>query len=465
MKLKGKTQIELTDVKTGETEVIQEENMITNAINRLFSDNLEGMLFNIEGTGGLAWKNYHVPICPNAIGGILLYSDSLEENADNLYAPSSNPCVGYASNDANNTEDSFRGSMNLLETGPTDNGYKLVWDFATSQGNGTISAIALTHRLGGKCYIGNVFDANSHLLQMKSYYTRMESAEYVQYYVDMVEIDFNNNYFVSISADSNKQIIIHKVKKFFSKLNLTGSLQETCEGLYETQIIQPKEFLSGSYSYAYLNFMDGEDGYWYGFSSTGNSSGDAKVQWIKIKKEDYSFTEGAWTLENAQIYPIGNRSGYLSSPSRSTYSTLRNGYLYLMHYSQAGVYKVNIHNAADITFIEFGFQIRHSSLGNYSGVYMLKLNDRIYGYNYVINSDDSVIQIKDFYALSQTQTPVFTNGIYGLSFGFYSHYGLNIYKNLWILTPYLASVNNLETSVIKTADKTMKITYTLTEIE
>lgn len=38
---------------------------------------------------------------------------------------------------------------------------------------------------------------------------------------------------------------------------------------------------------------------------------------------------------------------------------------------------------------------------------------------------------------------------------------------LWLLlfdyTPYLATINNLDTPVIKTADKTMKITYTITE--
>ncbi len=38
-------------------------------------------------------------------------------------------------------------------------------------------------------------------------------------------------------------------------------------------------------------------------------------------------------------------------------------------------------------------------------------------------------------------------------------------KDLYLFTPYLATINNLSTPVIKTADKTMKITYTLTETE
>ena len=43
----------------------------------------------------------------------------------------------------------------------------------------------------------------------------------------------------------------------------------------------------------------------------------------------------------------------------------------------------------------------------------------------------------------------------------YSEYYL--YRELYLFTPYLATINNLGTPVIKTADKTMKITYTITE--
>jgi len=38
-----------------------------------------------------------------------------------------------------------------------------------------------------------------------------------------------------------------------------------------------------------------------------------------------------------------------------------------------------------------------------------------------------------------------------------------VYKELYLYTPYLATINNLAEPVIKTADKTMKITYAITE--
>ena len=53
MQLKGKTVIELKDVHTGEVEVVEEENMVTNAVAQLFSNNIEGMLFTIQGSGQL----------------------------------------------------------------------------------------------------------------------------------------------------------------------------------------------------------------------------------------------------------------------------------------------------------------------------------------------------------------------------------------------------------------------------
>ena len=52
-----------------------------------------------------------------------------------------------------------------------------------------------------------------------------------------------------------------------------------------------------------------------------------------------------------------------------------------------------------------------------------------------------------------------------LHFMHFGYYGYHFRKELYLYTPYLATINNLSTPVIKTADKTMKVTYTLTETE
>lgn len=86
MKLKGTMTIELTDAGSGETETIREENMVTDAVDNILGSNLLGVYFD----SGTSSKNITVnsqllPICPNTLGGILLFADTLEERKDNLY--------------------------------------------------------------------------------------------------------------------------------------------------------------------------------------------------------------------------------------------------------------------------------------------------------------------------------------------------------------------------------------------
>lgn len=89
------------------------------------------------------------------------------EQADNLYLPSANLPVAYASNDVNATANTKRGSMNLVESEALSNGYKFVWEFTPSQGNGTIAAVGLTSKQGGANAYGSDVAVDSTLLQIK----------------------------------------------------------------------------------------------------------------------------------------------------------------------------------------------------------------------------------------------------------------------------------------------------------
>ena len=50
-----------------------------------------------------------LPICPNMIGGILLFSEALTEDEELLYESSDNLPVAYASNNVNSTANLARG--------------------------------------------------------------------------------------------------------------------------------------------------------------------------------------------------------------------------------------------------------------------------------------------------------------------------------------------------------------------
>lgn len=275
-----------------------------------------------------------------------------------------------------------------------------------------------------------------------------------------VEIDFENNLMYSFGYDTSS-VIIKKMRIPVFTIGLNERLDDSTCTLLEEKVITCSTFkFYGSYT-PYGDFIDGRDGYWYGFSNQQNSSGNATMLWIKISKEDYSFTEGSWTLSNAHLPAVGSFKND-SYPCRTIRGVIRGGYLYLPAYENTGIYKINLGNQADVTLIEFGFTSAMKPLGGSGSCecYLLLIGDLIIGWDFQVTADDVVVQTAGTERLTNQATPLFQykefltgwNGSYG-----------NEYHISYLLTPYLATINNLSSAVVKTADKTMKITYTLTE--
>ena len=232
--------------------------------------------------------------------------------------------------------------------------------------------------------------------------------------------------------------------------------------LEDTTVLQCSTFkFYGSYT-PYGIFMDGGDGYWYGFSNQGNSSGSATVLWIKIKKSDYTFTEGQWTLSNATLMTMGSFRESSSYPSGNRSAVVRNGYLYVPSYDKTGIYKINISNSTDVMLISLGFTSAMRCIGETGSTdcCLTIINDIIVAYDFEIDVNDNVIATYAGEHCGNVSTPFFQYKEYVFAWG--GAY-LNQYRYTWILTPYLATICNLSQAVVKNADKTMKITYTLTE--
>ena len=193
--LKGRSKIELFDAKSGRRVHVQEkDNMVTNALSTLYSARPDFYVYNTY------------PICPNTLGGILLFPNALTEDVNNIYAPSTNFPVGYSSNDVNTATDTLRGSMNQAESGVINNGYKFVFDFATSQANGTISSLSLTHSMAGQAYYGSEASASLALINLGSY--KKSDASYNDMWImnNTIEIDSVNNYAYQLVLNARNSI-------------------------------------------------------------------------------------------------------------------------------------------------------------------------------------------------------------------------------------------------------------------
>lgn len=354
MRLKGEMTIELTDTATGEVETVVEENMITNAVNHILGLNPMGIFYNVGNPlGPLDWDVGMLPICPNMIGGILLFSKPLEESADNIYVKTDNLPVAYASNNVNSSANVARGSMNQTESKALENGYRFVWEFTPSQGNGSIAAVALTSARGGLNGFGSLVDDTTVFQQVKSISIGDIEMNRQMVLFEAVEMDFEHDLLYSITFE-NSAVKIRKLRVPVFSIGLNEKLNDSSFQLLEEKAVTTSTFsFLGDYT-KYGEFMDGQDGYWYGFSNVGNSSGNATMVWVKISKTDYSIQEGQWTLANAKLMNVGERE-LNSYPERNIRCCLRKGYLYVMAYNKKGIYKINISNPTDVTLIDLGF--------------------------------------------------------------------------------------------------------------
>lgn len=184
--------------------------------------------------------------------------------------------------------------------------------------------------------------------------------------------------------------------------------------------------------------------------------------WIKISKTDYSFTEGTWILSNAKLLEVGKRDKEDTYPERYVKSCIRDGYLYAAANNKKGIYKINLSNPADVKLIDLGFTSKFKSLGE-SGtceLCMTVIGDVIMGSDFQIKKDDTVVKTQGSVRLKPAATPLFQYKEFVFCWG--GNYGTES-RCTYLLTPYLASINNLSSAVVKNTDKTMKITYTLTE--
>lgn len=449
--MKGKTIIELTDVKTKKKEVLKDDNLVTDVLEKILALNPNGLLTNIN-------KDTFYPIVEKIVGGILLFKDKITEDKNTSFVSTSNECIGYAGQVEGVQENPLQGSFNKQESKATSNGYKFVWDFGTSKANGKISSVCLTNAKAGGGYFGTKSSSETNRIKLgeDKYLIKNTDTEMKKKYVNVVEANFEENYIVSIVPESDHLRIIKSREPL-----LNFRLDDSLSFLNEKNITETKIKYKKSYgTYGVCIYVDAEN---YYLLKTSTSGGNTNVTKLKINKANNSIEETEFTLENVKIENIGSYSldyDYY----RTIKSVLRGGYVYAVSTDEKYVVKFAINNPVDVTKIEPKFTLKTGSVSSHTtGCGMYILGDMIMGTNFTIDKNDKVTEI--------AQSDLSTIECIPLSYGpFLLGYFANgessgdkyLRKVLYLITPYSATINNLSKTVEKTADKTMKITYYLT---
>lgn len=461
--LKGTMKIEMTDVNTGKTETVLEQNMVTNQLSNIFRH----MGYCKDPDKLLTdWAPHYKTL----LGGLLLFDTPIDEEPDMVYPPAEANMVGCAVyNMQNSTTNTVRGGYNATESElNTANGYmKYVYDFTTAQANGTIACACLTHAYGGYSGYGgrDVANSSSNVLGLSidtsamhyaysSYTGGTTGDHYSGITIGTTEILFlidpENDCAYYFRLNSATGITIIKRRAMMRSISVLTS-PRTTKPILESFTLS----LSTSIPTSYLswNFDPATNALYICGSSASYKAANTSFLITKIEFETWTVTQ----------YSMSNTTGVQITTNGTRFCFCHNGFAYVKSYnSPYEIYKLEIGNAANVVKMNRnGFTI--------SGVPVFGINDRIYYESYddqlrIVNGHSNTvlspeaIRVCGANSYQYSYTPVRNDrSLYYVSAGSSTTYGFAL------ITNYLATINNLAEPVTKTADKTMKVTYIIQE--
>lgn len=441
MKIKGHTTIELFDAKTGKlVQRTDDDNMLTKALFYFYN---QGGMSNPSAFNAAALRSDALHYL---LGGVLCLDTALTESDEVIRVPKGVEMIANgAYNVLNGGNPPELGSWSELESGwQQDGSYKMVWNYTTAQGNGTIACVCLSSLYGGFSGIGNKsgtwkVEGAPALGSYNSYYEkRISDGQVVGYYNNLVTI-FPSSFAGLTSITVNKykmpftqldirDILADGTEKDSISINLPASLQNL-SGIWEVNRV----FQSGKYAYiliaARLN---------YSYPTINNTVYAVKYDlqydtFLSVTPVTLTLAEG----ENLQCSGITDKWIIL------------------------GKHAVEIENLANIIDLDDLSQVIPTTFG--SGFLALEgiESDILWGVFdglsmridmtkekiYPCNATDYLNSVGDVAELLRLSARR----------GNSSNPVTNIYRD----PRYIATINNLDAPITKDASKTMKVTYVL----
>lgn len=443
MALKGHTRIELTDVKTGKKEIHEDDNMFTNALVDILNSPL---IYPVDYDIQDGYEYY--------LGGIELFKDAVDTAS---YYAVGNTQIGYAVKGEQSTN-SVKGTYNSDESSydAQTNTLKLVYDFATNQCNGRISSVCLTNKGGAKATYGLG--------------TAPDTIDYFRRY-NATDLKSYTTIFKA-SADNRGCIWNLSVKRAYEFYKLEGTLKCSIYELDYTNIdlFGDKKKLISTEDISTDTTIDTP------IPTYDEATGKIYVVNCSFRTPQDIFEITLGNNDSLTANKITFNEGY----ECITLPHFHNGYFCAIRRSDAKVFKYDVHNLSNVTELTgianfttgtapdiikvFGMGDAFIVGNPHSKPYTTKTN--------IVDMSSNTVKVCNLRAYQlnyDTTTSGYpTEYIYNNKLMSVSLFSYNVEPNdrMTLVNPmYLTTINNLETPVVKTSDKTMKITYTITQTE
>lgn len=458
-KMHGHMTLILTDVHTGEKEVIEEDNMMTNALQEHFKN-----------LGFLNFPNVNQNnMVEELLGGVLGFDSEISENANNIHCPAGvkmtfNGSIGIL----NNSAPTELGSYSPDESGwQNDGSYIQTYDYTTSQANGTINCVCLTGKDYGYIGEGNSISNVPHNTKRNIYALQGTPTEFNGVIGDVFNVNLSDSSCytfnvedVEVEGETVKKGIIRKYRLPITKLNIKGT-QAAPIVLSKIEISLSANYLANSSNIA-SQILGNKLLLWNRFSTltfwgtnftqylwTVTTSGMTEQTITNTTGETnlYGMGEAIFT----DSYAFFPKNYYDSEAERGRQSISSSKTIYVLNRNSGSIGVIN--NTA-------GYDADASAYAN------------AYGWDACSNSVDGriittsssgrggfmvdAVLMAAYPTNSTNGTPGIRHTVDKLVTLFHNA------KRLYRDQTYIATINNLDTPVVKTAEKTMKVIYRIT---
>ena len=478
--LKGKTTFELTDVNTGEVEVIEDSNMITNGLQeflRTYGYFGCDILNNDNMRNNSLWVNL--------LGGLFLFDSRLEENVENTFMPAGVKMIGNGSKDVSNSGAITElGSYNTTESGlQSDGSIKIVYEFNTAQANGTIACACLTSKIGGYMGMGNdsnryfndnypldtfISDGNHYCQSNISGAGSDESHILYPVYSENA-IYFTNPYNIKYSSSqasqhwsTTKKIQILKVRAGFTGVSIKDRRYlDKVIATYDVDIPQDiLDYMGTSKNYTIIS-RDSERNVYVIFNKSAQDRLNAGA-FCWIMKIDKDMQATAYRFTNNTGVDLSIRTDIITFDGDYLWAYASNSpyYLYGIKYADSTqIIETGVHKNSRYTLYTIGknlIGIHDTTISGSDHHYAPTVYDVVNRTHRQVNGTirDDNCKLVPF----PDKKGVYLRVYYSSSSSNTNPCSLYVMKD----PRCLATINNLSEPVVKTSSRTMKVTYTLT---
>lgn len=383
-----------------------------------------------------------------------LLTDIVNDKNIMMIAGNSN-VVAQASNDAYTGTNTKRGSYNANESGLITNGWRNVFDWSTSQGNGTIASVCLCKAFVGAAEISNslALEGGAPISEILGNASANSSA-----LQNIQIIDYENEVGYEVNYTSGT-ITVNEYELNTKEYKLLGGVSDVI-ALKATHTISQTVNAFNSYTSS--------------LSFTGSHI--HILTWVRNSGTlyDYAINISNWSC-TATTHTYSGVQFQDSASTLKDVLPIINGYIYAYASSGRKIVKCSLSNDADVT--EYSnplYAIEGLTDAEYNGGSVILPNGDWYKFPREINQQATNASCLyshngQFYVartVSQTYYGAYQNyGMMSTNYGTILHRnrGGNFGYSIQALYPYVSTVANLEEAVTKSADLTMKLTYEITE--